>query len=190
MKHILKKALIFVLVFSIGALSGCGGAKTPETAVGEKVNISVLREGETELLEAEVIAGNVVDYTMAVCLDYFSPFFVETVDIYSYENWPGEENVYFGVSAFEGDKSTFKEGMKTQYANSFESVSFEKTKIAGYKATAAYLNGDKEHPGYNTTVFLVEGETTSLIIDVRYAAEMAEGLYQIIMSCLNTLVIK
>ncbi len=154
--------------------------------------IEVMREGEKSKIAVDLVSGVVADYTVAVCPEYFKCYNYQTVDMYLYENWGGESNVYYAISAYEGeyDFIDFEAGIRLQYEESYEEITFEQTKIAGYNATAAYLRQDIFFPGYNTHIYAVFTDGICLLIEVRVVTEMYEGLYPIIMASLNELKIK
>lgn len=150
--------------------------------------VEVWREGEASQIPVEIVSGTVGDYTIAMDPEYFTFSAHETVDMFAYESWPGEQAVYYAVSRYENgyDPAQFVSDILYQFEASYESWYSEELTIGQYDATLVCLERRKDAPDYYRHVFLIDGGDTCYIIETEFYVEMYEGLYAIMRALFDT----
>ena len=97
--------------------------------------VEVMREGETQQIPVVFVDGKVGSYTIAMDPEYFTFLPRETVDLFSYEEWPGDGAIYYAISAYQGeyDADAFIAECRAQFESQYESCTTESTTARGVK---------------------------------------------------------
>ena len=150
--------------------------------------VEVWREGEVSRIPVETVRGTVGPYAIAMDPEYFTFIPQETVDLFAYESWPGDEAVYYAVSNYEGgyDPEQFIADIRAQFETDYESWYSEETTIGQYPATLVCLERNLEAPAYYRQIFLVDCSDTRYVIETQFYVEMFEGLCAIMRALFDT----
>ena len=150
--------------------------------------VEVWREGEISRIPVEIIHGTVGDYTIAMDPEYFTFTAHETVDMFGYDSWPGEQPVYFAISRYESayDPAQFAADMLDQFEADYASWDPDALTVGQYSATALYLNSSLDAPDYNRHIFLIDCGGERYLIETEFCLEMYEGLYPIMRALFDT----
>lgn len=207
MKKLLSLIAVLMILF---ALSGCQSSEPLETVPSTETQtipateptvppteaetvpapafVEVWREGEVSQIPVEMVRGTVGPYTMAMDPAYFTHIPQETVDLFAYEAWPGEQAVYYAVSAYEDgyDPEQFIADIRAQFESSYESWYAEETAIGQYPATLVCLERQLDAPAYYRQIFLVDCGDTRYVIETQFYVEMFEGLCAIMRALFDT----
>ena len=200
----MKKMVCMLLVLlNILSLFGCASTEesgratsaTTTAATTEEPKtgfVEVMREGETDQIPVVYVNGTVGSYTIATDPAYFTFSSRETVDMFAYEGWPGEQAVYYAISAYSGgyDPDTFIGDSLKQFEGLYGSYRTEATTVGDYPATVICFDGYRDAPEYCRHVYLVDCGSACYLIETEFTMEMYEGLYAIMGALFDTFTVK
>ena len=151
--------------------------------------VEVFREGERSQIPVEIVQGTVGSYTIAMDPEYFTFHPQETVDLFSYDAWTEGPGVFYAVSDYRDDVDLlqFVADTTNQYAPLFTSCSTQEITLAGFPATAIYLESFLLDADYQYHIFLVNCQGNYYLIEASFTMEMYEGLYAIMQACFETM---
>jgi hypothetical protein len=154
--------------------------------------VEVMREGETQQIPVVFVDGKVGSYTIAMDPEYFTFLPRETVDLFSYEEWPGDGAIYYAISAYQGeyDADAFIAECRAQFESQYESCTTESTTVGGYEATLVTFGGYRDAPMFCRHIYLVNCGSVAYVIKAEFTIEMYEGLYAVMRALFDTFTVK
>lgn len=199
---VMKKLTCFLLVLCM-VLAGCASSAgsagesssvtaMPTTQIPETGFVEVTREGETRQIPVVFVDGTVGSYTIATDPEYFTFTSHETVDMFAYESWQGEQPVYYAISAYSNayDAEQFVADCLTQFEALYTSCSTETLTVGGYDATLIRFTGYREAAEYCRHIYLLDCGDSRYLIEAEFTMEMYEGLYAIMRALFDTFTVK
>ena len=203
-----KLACLAFLLLTV-CFVGCGGYETAEkekqpavsdiqsvnidssnTESVEQQYIEVTREGITEKIPVKTVNGKVGNYTIAIDPEFFTLHSHETVDIFSYDEWNGEMDVYFSISNYYGtDRREFIDSVTEQFKSEYETYSVGDTKFGEYEAVVVFFSNCKSDRDYQKDVIMVDCGNQRFLFEVHYTMEMSEGLRVIMNAMFDTFMV-
>ncbi len=164
-------------------------AEITQATEPQQFYVEVFREGEASQIPVEIVRGTVGNYTIAMDPEYFTFYPQETVDLFSYDTWTDGPGVFYAVSDYQDDVDLQQYVAETtaQYAPLFDSCSTQEITLAGFPATAIYLENFLLDPDYQYHIYLVNCQGNYYLIEASFTMEMYEGLYAIMRACFDTM---
>ena len=163
--------------------------ETTQATEPQQFYVEVFREGEADQIPVEIVRGTVGNYTIAMDPEYFTFYSQETVDLFSYDAWTDAPGVFYAVSDYRDDvdPQQYLADAIAQYAPLFNSYSTQEVTLAGFPATAIFLEGFLMDPSYQYHSYLVNCDGNYYLIEASFTMEMYEGLYAIMRACFETM---
>ena len=197
-----KMVCILLALFNVFSLVGCASTEgrgsaasavtTAATTEAPKTGfVEVMREGERQQIPVVFVNGTVGSYTIAMDPEYFTFTAQETVDMFAYESWEGEQPVFFAISAYSNAYAPqqFIIDSLRQFEGLYNSYNTEAVTLGGYDATLIAFDGCIQQPEYCKHIYLVDCGDARFLIETEFTFEMYEGLYAIMRALFDTFTI-